>query len=503
MKLTTLPSFSLFLSLFFILQFLPKSSEAQSIDWVYEVKDQVNTIPQFFWVDENGNGFYNVRKINPKNRGDAGYGGFLLMLDKDGKFKGTTYVRDCKRVANLLPFGKDQFISSGFNCNKKPMVKDTRLINHKGKTIKKGLAFPGNYFANIWTGDRFSFFTKPTQKWSYTFITIGNIDKNLKITYDSIPLAPAAQKDLGIVNSYKDPFLSQNGTWAIPMQYGKISGKSNGISLDHGTILGVKESKIIWQYPDTLSSFTLNNLSGYKNKIGALMKKNGFRTNDLFVLLDEDGKELKHFYFRPKTRSVKDMILTEKGFILLGQNKLLWYDYDGNLTSEFNLGEENLNNAWRMQLLQDGAIIISAKRNGNAIYAKINPAEEFLEEDIALEEEPKFKEEEKEKEEEEEEESSISYSSIEDISETTLSASVFPNPTSAFINFEFDVSSGNKGPYSLQIFDSSGKLLINKQFNENFHSIDLANYPAGNYVYRISTTQDQKLITGQFIKVTR
>lgn len=489
----------LIIIIFLLVNLISANCFSQTIEWVYEVKAKEKTVPQFFWVDENGNGYYNIRQQNPNNPGDANYGSFLLMLDSDGQYKRTTKINDCEKSIKLLPFGKNKLISSGHNNSKDYSIKDTRLFNYKGNTLKisEG-AFPGNYFASIPTESGFTFFSKPTKGWSYTYISIGKVNNKLNTTYDSISLKELTKKNLSITNSFRDPALTPNGTWVVPMQYGKIDKEDNSISLDHGIVLGIKESKILWQYPQNLLNRSIESISVFEDKIGVLMSSNG--GYNLLVLLDQIGKELDKFKIRCKNSIIRDLILTEKQIIILGINNISWFDRAGNLIAELDLKKQGFMNANRMQLLNDGSIIFSARRSENAAIIKINLGNRKLKEP-----EPE-KEIEKElvDDNDNEADAKISYGSIDNqIDNTIISATVYPNPTSSFINFEFDTEIEDTRSFLIQVFNSSGQLIITESLNQNGQPINVQSLPAGTYAYRITTNEKRKLITGQFIKMDR
>lgn len=478
--------FNVLCSIFLIMSLGYQPAYGQMIEWQYEVRAKVKTSPMIFWADEEGNGFYNIRKINPDQPSDANYGSFLLMLDKNGNFKGTTYVKDCEMSSAFLPFGKNELLSSGYNCDgPKARIKDSRVFNYRGKLLRKGKAFPGSYFASIWSNDGFTFFSKPTEKWGYSFISIGRLDENLQISYDSVSLVPLKRPDLGIVNSFKDPVQVENGNWIVPMQYGKIK-EDTGIRLRHGIVLGIEGDEIIWKYPDTLMPFTIAHVSAYADKIGVLMKGSNVRGSHFLALLDEDGNEIQHIYFRPNTRKVRDMILDGETIILLGTNSIMRYDFDGNLLSEFDLSDQNLSRTVRMQLLKDGSIIFTALRNSNVVIMKVNFG--AVEAEIEADNQSPLP---------------ISYSSIERVSQKALSVSVFPNPTSININFELEKELEADGTFYIQIFDASGRMMHNDTFKDKFYQLGVSDFSSGTYIYKIVSNDEveTEFITGQFIKV--
>ncbi len=480
-------------SIFIFISLISNPCYSQTVEWIYEVKGETKTIPQYFWVDEDGNGFYNIQKVNPNLPGDLAYGSFMLMLDNDGQYKRTTKINNCNKSIRLLPFGKNKLISSGFNCSGEIMKKDTRLFNYKGETLKtKDVAFPNGFFANVPTDDGFVFFSKPSEKWSYTYISIGKIDEDLNLTYDSVSIAILERKGFGLANNQKDPVLTKNGTWIIPMNYGKINDPNKGIFLKDGIVLGVRGSKISWQYSLGLDNHTIESIDGYKDKTGILLvPKNSYKYS-VFLLLDHTGKEVNRFELDTKKKPVRDLILTKNHIIVLSLERVFWYDKTGVLIADFDLKNEGLTNARRMQLLNDGSIIIAGRRNENAAIIKINLEEKNNRE--------RGKKENKEK----NDITEVTYSSIdEEIDNAIISATVYPNPTSSFINFEFKMEVEATQTFLIQIFNTSGQLLTTESFNQNSQPIEVESFPAGTYIYKITAHDKRKMLTGQFIKVTR
>ncbi|MCB0508347.1 MAG: T9SS type A sorting domain-containing protein [Bacteroidetes bacterium] len=70
---------------------------------------------------------------------------------------------------------------------------------------------------------------------------------------------------------------------------------------------------------------------------------------------------------------------------------------------------------------------------------------------------------------------------------------VYPNPTSGIITFE----TNNNFEKNLEIFDISGKQIINVRFYISNYLIDMSSYPKAEYVYRLSDIIETQ--TGKFI----
>ena len=79
----------------------------------------------------------------------------------------------------------------------------------------------------------------------------------------------------------------------------------------------------------------------------------------------------------------------------------------------------------------------------------------------------------------------------------TLSYSAYPNPTASTINLKVENTSLEN--LSFQLYDLSGKLLINQKITSNETSIQMGNFASANYLLKI--TGDNKEV--QTIKIIK
>ncbi len=467
---------------------------AQNIEWEYIVDAPVRNIPADYWFDESGNGYFNIRKQNPIHKNQFDQSLYLLQLDKDGKFKGSTFVNNCTSSALLLPFGEDQLLSSGYNCDSDTSknVVDSRVFDYVGNVLAKGRGFKGNYFASIQTDKGYTFLSKPTKNFSYTYISMGHIDHDFNIRHDTISLQQVEREGLGIVNAYVTPMLMEDKSWVVPMNYGEVSGSK--IAVDHGTVFGIKDAKLQWSYPDTLSAYKLKYISAHKDKVALYMRKSRNYDPRLIVLMDQEGNELHHFYFRPGF-SARDLLLTEEHIILLSTHKMVYYDHQGNFVSEFDFNDKNYSRPGNMKVDHEGNIYFVATKYGQSAIVKIGfktpSIEKPNEENLAIADSIVELSE------------SISAVHFDKVSEETLSVSVFPNPASVYINFVLKENQTFKGPFIIQIFDASGKPMHEDTFEGNSYELFLDKFISGTYIYRIIDTSDARteFVSGSFIKM--
>ncbi len=502
--------FSLFVLTAILL--FPSNTTAQQLDWRYEYDTGEPTVPGHFWIDADGNGYFNTVKTNPNYPGQFDRSHSLLILNKDGKYNGSVYIKECGRGGHLLPFPNDKYILSGVNCT--PDLEwdkqQSYLLNYNGKIIKEGKGFEGNYFSRQVSDNGFTYFSKPTGHFGHTFLSIGYVDEDFKISNDSIPLKPLKRAGLGMVFNYIDPVQLQNKSWILPFNYGKVK---TGISVDHGSVFCVKDERILWQYPETTSDYRLKKVAGKNNTVTLYMERNSNASQKLFVQLGGDGNVIKSVSFQPKRWRFKELQVDEEHIIILTANEILWYDWEGDLVGTYDLTQNNISGS-KMRLLPDGSIVVAGRNNNNCVYIKLSmeeldlPVPEEVVVNLAPEEvevETVAEEEEAETEENAEEDIlEVSYADASLESEYVFSASVFPNPTSLRINFELSGISDPSNSFLLEVFDGSGRRMLQDEFESNFYVLDVFDLIAGTYIYRISEkgTNGKKIISGRFIKVT-
>jgi len=99
-----------------------------------------------------------------------------------------------------------------------------------------------------------------------------------------------------------------------------------------------------------------------------------------------------------------------------------------------------------------------------------------------------------------EEISQVSQVTFQTVSTETISASIFPNPASLYINFELKTKSALR--CTIAVFDGSGRQLHKDTFEGNNYTLPLDRFVPGTYFYRLqfSSTQE-KILSGKFVKI--
>lgn len=458
--------------------------EAQQLIWRYEYDTGKTNMPGHFWIDESGNGYFNIGKENPASKNTFPLHHSLLILNGNGEYNGSVFIKQCKRGGNLLPYNDDKYIMSGQNCEGYSLSeRRSYLFNHDGTLAQEGRSFDGSYFAQTPTKRGYTYFSKPSRRFSHTYLSIGYIDEDFNISNDSIPLGPLKKEGLGMVFNFIAPVQLENESWIMPFNYGKVR---TGISVDHGSVFCVKDEQILWQYPKSLSNYRLTNIDSENNNVTLLMRgTNNFKGRS-FVKLNSEGKVLEIASFLPKVTSIKDMKVYNDEILILGSTILTWYDWNGELIREFDLSKEKISGR-RMQVLEDGSVVVVGMHHGKTVILKVSIHETNDKEinDESLETDY-----------------SIISAQANFENEKAMSVSVFPNPSSIRINFEIKSQKENQ-KYRIDLFDRSGRLIFSDNFESTHYEIALHDFVEGTYFYRIFSQSEEKpeIINGQFVKI--
>lgn len=462
---------------------------SQQLVWEYEVETPYSNSPGFFWVDKDGNGFYNINRANLKHPNRFGKHYLLLSLNENGRFEGAYHVKDCASSTALLPFKNDLFLSTGNNCIGNDRVSyDTRIFNKAGELVTTRKAFDGFKYAKIKGENGYTFFSDKLGFTNYEPMTIGHVDWNFKFSSQTISMSPLKKKGYGITNNFIDPTQLDNGMWIVPFNYGVM--KNPSLIITDGIVVAIKKDKIKWTYSYSDKSYRLEQISSYKNKIAVVMRSAKHKST-LFALLDKKGKVLLETMIPVSV--IQDVILTEESLIVMTRAKLLVFNLDGELISSFNeYQKDGVVNQRKMEMLPDGDLVITGVRKKNTVIRRIKLGEKQEVEVEELEDELN--------ESVEEDEIEIESMILDDIDEETLSVSVYPNPASLFIKFEVEGSASND--FMIQIVDMSGKNIYSDSFSDASYEIMLNDFLAGAYFYKIVVKEEPKtkVLSGKFIK---
>ncbi len=356
-----------------ILLFLQSTIDAQQIIWKHEIEsgDDQHTWPYSFWANDGGEGFYFISKKKPEAHYLNKPAYSLLKLDKDGKEIITVHPKSLKAHSPLLPFGEKYLFSTTTNClTGKGDESLTCVYDYEGNLLITEESFPSRYFSRVFNNKDFVFFSKPNDSYEYSYFTMGILNENFKMDSDTVSLAGLEKENLGIINAFHTPALSTNGVWSVPFSYGPIS-KSGGIRVDHGSIFGVKNNKVIWKFPEKINYQKLIDQASYQNTFGVIMTICIGKGPVNFTLLDDNGKILKETSFTPADHMITDMKIADNTIILLAASQIMFYTFDGQLTNTIDLKSKGITRSRHMQLLNDDSIIITVQNKKNAVIYKI------------------------------------------------------------------------------------------------------------------------------------
>ena len=472
--------------IFFLIVYSSSNSlDAQELLWRYEQQSDVKVVSGYFWIDDQGKGYYNSTKEDPKNPGQYSYHHSLLMLDGDGHYDGSIFLQQCKSGAIVLPIG-DKYAMSKVDCNRTDSYKPrSYLINKVGEIEKSGEAFPGNYFSQMPLSDGILYFSKPTNKFSFSNLNLGHLSYDFELSYDSISLQPLKRDNLGMAFNYIDPVLLDDGKIIMPFNYGKVG---SCVSIDKGSVFCVDDKKISWQYE---SEYVLKYIDGINDKVALYLRSYRRRAPNQIVLLNDEGDVLSTTVLLHSRLKAIDMQVSESHILLLTKNAIHWCNWDGDVIKSFDLQEHNIS-ARKMQLLDNGELIITGTYDYNMAIIKLSS---ILATDTV-----------ESKEEEEEEEvmhREISQFDTKLETENIISVSVFPNPTSLNLFFEIEDTDPDNADYQISIFDAKGSQMLNTTFTSNRYNINVSGYIPGSYFYRIIKRGEAQnvLLSGRFIKI--
>ena len=84
--------------------------------------------------------------------------------------------------------------------------------------------------------------------------------------------------------------------------------------------------------------------------------------------------------------------------------------------------------------------------------------------------------------------SKLTVTAISDLKVPGIELSVYPNPTSSFLSIE--IKSDKQRNFMLNLFDLSGKLILQKKMTGNKQTIKMQNYKPGTYILKILQGKD-------------
>jgi hypothetical protein len=77
--------------------------------------------------------------------------------------------------------------------------------------------------------------------------------------------------------------------------------------------------------------------------------------------------------------------------------------------------------------------------------------------------------------------------------------SLYPNPANDLLNIDFTAPNPSE-VYTLRIFDSTAKSILNELFTPGLHSMDISNLTEGLYIYQMINNDGVVVKSGKLVK---
>ncbi|HUR32044.1 MAG TPA: T9SS type A sorting domain-containing protein, partial [Saprospiraceae bacterium] len=430
-------------------------------------------------VDEDHHVFANISTERP----DESYrGGGMIALDANGRFNGMMMMNNPNAEATFAPFGQGRYISQ---------YRGSSVFDAQGNLIASGRGIGGNHFARVTTTNGHVYFSKPIDHFKFSYMTIGKISYDFEIDEDSISLQSLAIEGFGICNRYQKPARTSQGVWIVPFGVGPVDV---GMSTEHSFVCAIKDEKILWKFPQLLTDHSAIALTAEGERIGVVLS--AYRQTNQFFLLDNNGQVQTQFDFQV-TERVEDVRMNQEHVAILTNNSLYVYTMDGVQVSHTLLTNDFLINPTEFEVIGNGQYIIAGNYQGQATIIRIsmpNPVSPSRPDDqVDLYQGNQSRD-------NQQETTPVSQVTLQTLSAETISASVFPNPASLYINFE--LKNRPAFPCTIAVFDGSGQQLHQDTFEGNNYTLPLDRFVPGTYYYRLQFSSSQeKILSGKFVKI--
>jgi len=241
---------NLALLLYCLLHLLANPIHAQ--EWRYEgTKENRNSIFGGSWLDEQGNSYHNVQLAKRSGKSTSAITGkHLLILDKNGRFKGIIQVNGCQNRSPLLPFSKDRLVSLGHNCNTDTVeTPDMRLFDKSGKLLATGPSYGLSHMSTVRTESGYTAFFKDGIHSTKPTVEMRQIDWdfNMKSTTLNLSSYLVDGKKLGMVPNLP-AVQGADGKWLVDAFLGTPQ-KDGGLSTDWPFVYLTDGKKTLGRFP--------------------------------------------------------------------------------------------------------------------------------------------------------------------------------------------------------------------------------------------------------------
>ena len=448
----------------------------QSVDWEYEIEMEAKNIPAQLWITNDQELILNLKSDRPTNPGICNSLDKAIHLNAYGNKVKEIDLSFDHITKVLMPLNEELYLTNRFDygtilsddsSNENFIIEG--LINENFYTQVK------NYFTAVRSAEGFSFFKNAPEFMDYKMIW-GNINQDLQYEKFELSLEEIRKEGLGITNNGIAPVQLDNGTWIIPVQYGEVKGSA--LSLDHGTLLGMKDNKLTWKFPQYLDEYNIQGLCKFQNTIGLLERPAHCGTHHVFIRLDSNGREISKIKI-DHIESFSSVLMNKSTIVLVNKNEIFIYEHNGELRSKIYKEELNATKLNSAKWINETNFAITATRENTAVVYSLNIGSNNSQEEIIEQE-----------------------NSHDAFTNKPLILSAYPNPASQYINFEFKNLEDNR-TLQLSVYTVSGELIMRKEISSRLYRLELDNITSGQYVYQIidNTGENRSTIKGRFIKI--
>ena len=490
-----------------ILSLMPFIS-LQAQEWEYTIKKDGHVTPDRIWVSEDDKIFLNLTTGRKDKNNKFTSEKELLAINRFGKYAGAMKISSCNNKARLIPLGQNQLMASGLNCStggqQKIRTEQFHSFDNNGN-LKKARTLTGNFQNSFEPTNKGSISIKEVDEWKGEWI-ISEINQNLEIKEHPVNISSLLIPDHSLSPdffNYMRPVWLNGTDIVVPFKRCKYNPKQPSSRHRIGSLLvKLNKNKIYWHYPEKDSNLELLEFQ----KVGddfAIVLGNNFGLNTEFVLLNQNGEVKKKIPFQVEG-FFQQMLVNNGEVIITSTGKrspishclVSRFDEEMNLIETRKFYDEEPNMIMTKELIPIGknSIIIAGfvkRLQGQPDYTFIRKLDFGSDEEEIMEQEEDL------------DELTIQSISFEEVNNNAMVVSAFPNPASIEINILLKEGYSPKGEYILQVFSIAGKPILQMNFTQNPLSINIADLPAGTYVYQVKRTDkpDIKVVTGKFLKV--
>ncbi len=479
----------------FVLFFLFLSFQiVDAQDWIYYVDDANSTNASISWIGEDGSSFHNILRGKKEGNSYAHDDQVLINLSPDGKLKKVFTAQNCKNWGAFFPFEEDKYYSLGQSCNEDfDTNRKIKVYDGNGKFLKTAVGYDGQHFMWYKGEDGFVLYADPFPRRDQDILSVTTMDWDLNIEHQQVDLSALVRPDHRFIHHVQEPLYMGSEGSVCKVKY------LNGTSVKDEIIYFFKDNEFQWSYD--MSPEAQNYVQGfwqYEDRI--ILIASEYR-KPMIIQLDMKGNELSRAPLPRQGTFAKYKLIGDEIIAVGGRGSLSVkrYTLGGLLVGEEPIAVDGSYAVVGILPHPDGGFLLHGEEmfGDRAFVCKFGSSIEVQANSDEVTKEP---EEVQVDEEVENDQLTISLPSIEH--KEPISVVVYPNPASIDISFHIEnPKQSNSGEYQLSIFTLQGKPVHQRKFTGEKTTIDVSSYIPGQYVYRIFSSEDHQMISGQFIKV--